>query len=183
MNNSNNIEVEAKILNVSHKDIEEDILKLWWKKIFDWELDAVWMQDPDIEERKVRVRKEWDKVMTEYKEKIDNEWWFKESIEIWYSPDHHDNQIKVFEKLWLEQANRSIKNRVSYLLENDKELWTVQFDFDKYSDLDWMEIPELMEIEASSWDIIIKVAKVLWFKEEDLKNWNARELAEYYKNI
>jgi len=181
MNNSNNTEVEAKILDVSHTDLEEKIHDLWWKKIFDWILDAVWMVNVNWE--RVRVRKEWDKTMTEYKKLIWGNDNFKENIEIPYSPDSHENQIKVFEALWLKQANRSIKRRVSYLLENNDDFWKVQLDFDKYSDLDWMEIPELLEIEASSWEVILKVAEILWFKEEDLKNWWARELAENYAKI
>lgn len=178
MENTNNIEVEAKILDVSHKDLETEILELWGEKIFDWELDAIWFQN--LEWIRVRVRKEWEKIMTEYKKLIWDDEKFKKSLEVWYETDNLEKQIDFFEALWYKQISRSIKRRVSYLIENNDNFWKVQLDFDEYSDLDWMQIPELLEIEAWSWEIILNVAEILWFTEKDLKNWNSRKLSEYY---
>jgi len=106
-------------------------------------------------------------------------------IEIGYDVDNVENQLKIFEILWvkLEELNRSIKRRVSYLIEDNTEFWNIRFDFDEYSDLDWMKIPEFLEIEATSWKVILQVAELLWFKEEELKDRDARELAEYYSEV
>lgn len=177
---NNNIEVEVKILEVSRADLEKKIKVIGWEKIFEWELDARWFKN--VNWKKVRVRKEWNKCVTEYKEKIWNSD-FKEMLEIGITSDNFDNQIMIFEKLWFKQISKSIKTRVSYLLKINDIFWNIRFDFDKYSDLDWMKIPELLEIEASSWEVIKQIAKVIWFNSWDLKNWDARKLSEYYKNL
>jgi len=175
-----NKEVESKILDIDRVSIEKKIIDLWWKKVFEWILDATWFENINWE--KVRVRKEGNKVVTEYKKKIETSNNAKECIEIWYSPDNYDSQIEVFKSLWLIEISRSIKTRVSYLLENFDDNLDVRFDFDKYSDLWWIEIPELLEIEASSYDVILKITDLLWYKESDLNDWWAWDLLKYYKN-
>jgi len=176
MNNKN--EIESKILEVNHNDLEHKIFALWWKKVFDWILEGIWLEN--INWKKVRVRKEGTETITEYKEKIINASLAKEAEETWYKASDFENQIKVFEKLWFKQISRSVKIRVSYLINIDNE--DIKLDFDDYSDLDWMKIPELLEIEAYSYETILKVAIILWFSKEDLKSWDARKLLEYYKN-
>lgn len=178
MQNTENIEVESKILEVSHVDLEPIILKLWWKKIFDLEFLATWMIN--VNWKKVRIRKEGAKVVVEYKEKIWNNKAFKINKEISCSVEDFKAQISIFKEIWLKVISESTKRRVSYLLESN-ELWKVKLEFDEYSDLDGMRIPELLEIEAESWEVILKVAEILWFSGNDLKDWSAEELSKYYK--
>ncbi len=176
---NNNIEIESKILDVSHMDLEKKLFELGARKIFEWELKAIWLVN--INWKKVRVRQEWDKVMIEYKEDVWTDSSIKQMKEIWFEADSFDKVLEVFELLWFEKLHKSIKKRVSYWLVNHEEFWNIQFDFDNYSDLEWRDdIPEFMEIEASSKDIIIKVANILWFKESDCKSFWPKELLEYY---
>ena len=177
--NTSQTEVESKIIEVSHIDLKDTIIELWWEKVSEWEYEAVWMEN--FNWAKIRVRKEWEKTVTEHKESMWNNKSIKQCIETWYSPDDFENQIKVFELLWLKQTNRSVKNRISYILHLPGIREKVKIEFDKYSDLDGQEIPEFFEIEATTEEAVLKTAKILWFKQTDLKNWYAWELSEYYK--
>jgi hypothetical protein len=182
------IEVESKILEVWHKDYESKILELWWKMVFNWIMDAIWLESENW--KKVRIRKEWDKnwdkVKVEFKNR-ENSWeesedkgQFKVSKEDWFFAKNFDKEIEIYKTIWYKEISRSIKRRVSYLIEENETFWEIKLEFDKYSDLDWMVIPELLELE---WDreTIVKVAKILWFNKNDLLNWDAWDLVKYYR--
>jgi len=179
--NTNDRELEIKILEVDNKELESKIYKLWWLKTRDEIFEAIWMKN--VNGKKVRVRKEWKDTSVEFKKKISGSWNIKESIEVWYHSDNFEKQIEVLELLWFIQISRSIKNRISYCLEKNNQHEKVILDFDTYSNFEWLKIPQLLEIEAQSKKTIIKVAKLLGFEEFDFKNWWADELLEYYKNI
>lgn len=174
MANPNHREVEAKIIEVSLQDLEARLQELWAQKIFEWELDATWLMNRYSKE--VRVRREWDTIQVEYKEIVTSEDWVKEAIEIGFQSNNLENTLLVFEKLWFTITSTSVKTRISYLLKENERL-----DFDTYSRL-WglTNLPELLEIEASSKEVIIKIAELLGYTEADLKDWTPRELIEHY---
>lgn len=182
MNNQNSVEVEAKILDVSHEQLAGKIKEIGGRKIFDGKLDARWYENVNGERVRVRIENEQTKV--EYKKQIQTgDENIKQMQEFGYIVYNAEAQIQVLEALGLKEINRSVKNRVSYIIEwNDALAW-VQLDFDKYSDLDGMDIPEFLEIEWPSNDVIFNVAEMLWFGVNDLRNFNAAELADYYKKI
>ncbi len=172
-------EFESKILEISANDYREIIINiLWWIEKNKLTMTAIWMKKSETW-HKIRIREEWKNVVIEEKIKIETgEKNIKWAIEI-----KHKNkwktfkeEVKLWEEEWYIQLNKSIKTRISFILKN----W-VKIEFDKYSDLDWMEIPEFAEIESTKYEEILETAELLWFNKDDLKNWNALELSNYYK--
>ena len=56
-----------------------------------------------------------------------------------------------------------------------------RFDFDCYLG-DYGYIPEFLEIEAESTDLIHKFAVLLGFKEKDCLPWSTTELIRHYSS-
>jgi hypothetical protein len=142
-------------------------------------MTAVWMKNKTTW-HKVRIREEWSKVVIEEKRKIET---VEKNIK-WATEIKHKNKWSTFieevilwETDWYIQINKSVKTRISFILKN----W-VKIEFDKYLDLDWMKIPEFAEIESTKYEEILETVKLLWLNENVLKNWNAWELASYYKD-
>lgn len=175
----NNIETEFKVLWIGHKDIEQSLFDLGAKKIFEGVLTAIFYWSTiDGNYKEIRVRWNWEIIDVEYKEPILWQWNWKVMKEIWFKANSIDEVSAFFESIWFKKIRKSIKQRVSYIIYNDDK--TIQFDFDKYSDLDWMEIEEFLEIE---WDenLIYEYAWKLWISDDRLLNWSAKELSAYYK--
>ncbi len=180
---ASNIETEFKVLWVWHKEIEQNLFELWAKKIFDWVLTAIFYGQNTIidgQEKyiEIRVRSDWDIVIVENKKQIFWNGNWKVMQEAWFETKSMDDVCKFFESIWFNKIRQSIKQRVSYLINNNNE--SIQFDFDKYSDLDWMETDEFLEIEWNE-ELIYEYAKKLGISEYRLLNWWAKELSDYYK--
>ncbi len=173
-------ELEVKILDVDREKLLPRIFELWGRLDFEKEFTAIWMLCGETS-KKVRIRLEWDKVAVEQKiAKENSNPNFKEAEEIGYIANNFEEQILFFETLWFKQISKSVKIRISYII-NNSEFWKIKIEFDKYSDLDWISIPELLEIEGESEEKILKIAKELGFSENDLKNYWATKLLEIYK--
>jgi adenylate cyclase class IV len=79
----------------------------------------------------------------------------------------------ILESLGLSSHAKMSKLRTSYII-ND-----VKFELDKYLNKhDY--IPEFIEIEANSIDIIHEYAKLLGFNVEEYKPWSTLDLINYY---
>jgi adenylate cyclase class IV len=102
--------------------------------------------------------------------------------ELWLKADDLDKAVEFFENIWFKKIRKNIKKRVSYLIKWVNWASDIQFDFDKYLDLDWKEIPEFLELESDNIDIIYEYAEKLWIKKDELLDWNAKKLSEYYWN-
>jgi adenylate cyclase class IV len=175
---SENLEIEVKILDIDKEEISSKIEKLWWKLEFlNKPFKSVEMNNND--DVSCRVREEWDIVKVEYKEFLKSDWWAKKAIETGFSAFDYDAIVAFFEKIGFVQTYKNVKKRTSYLLELDE--WVAHIDIDEYSDLDWIPIPAFIEIEATSMEIIKKVANLLWYSRDDFKNWWPWELKENYK--
>jgi len=173
-------EVEAKILEISHKDLEEKLISLGAKFDSDQELVAYWLEN--INWNRLRVRKEWSKVIIEHKDFLEGGSFSKQAQETWYETNDLESVLSVFQKIWLKIISESTKRRVSYIIENDPTFWKVKFDFDTYTSIDWktVNIPEFLEIEAATEAFILDIASSLNINKEDLKNWTLVELMKHY---
>lgn len=173
-------ELESKILNVNRGELVPKILSLGGCLDFEWELTAVWMLCEETS-KKVRIRLEWDKVAVEQKiAKENSNSNFKEAEEVGFISNDYEKVIEFFEVLWFKQISKSVKTRISYLIKNS-EYWKVKIEFDKYSELWWIEIPELLEIEWESEEAILQIAEKLGFAKNDLTNYWPSKLLEIYK--
>lgn len=124
-----------------------------------------------------KLPEEWDKEKKKWKTKNLKEktvWEFS-NLEEW---------IKHYESIWYRVVSRDVKRRTTFILDLSS-IWKgkVKLEIDEYFDLFWIKnIPPLLEIEAISEEVVMEVAKLLWFKEADVKDWWTKKLYEYYKN-
>lgn len=176
-----NNEKESKILEVDFDKMSKKIVSIWWKLDFYRErFTAVWVQNELW--YKYRIRQEWDKVINEHKEILSSNNGVKDADET--SMRVYDfEEARAFAKvIWFKEISFSVKERTQYLLDLTSEWkWEVKIVLDDYSDLDGLQIPTLLEIEAINREVIVEVAKLLWYPEKDLKDWWARSLVEYYQ--
>ena len=179
---SQNKEVESKILEVYFEDISKKIVSIGWVlEFYKQKFTAIWMENELW--YKFRIRKEADKVNIEHKELSPWKDWVKEALETLMRAIDFEEARMFFPKIWFQEVSFSVKNRTSYILDLEQSWeWKVNIVIDEYSDLDGFVIPAFIEIEALNRDVIVKVAKLLWFSESDLKDWWARSLMEYYKD-
>ena len=158
------------------------IYEISWFKVFNWELSAQWLINPYNWE-KLRVRQEWDRVFVEHKEALKSSIsGIKTNQETGFEAESFDDVIATLEKIWLQKHGlKSVKYRVSFLLEGiNLDGDAVKLDIDTYSDLQGEQIPTLLEIEAASQEIVVRVAILLGYQESDLRDYGPVELLRYY---
>lgn len=175
-------EIEGKILDIDSESLIARIYELNWLKVFKWELSAQWLVNPYNWE-KLRVRQEWDKIFVEHKESIKSTVsWIKTNQETGFEAVSFDEVIATLDKVWLQKHGlKSVKYRVSYILEWIGVEWHIaKLDIDTYSDLQGETIPTLLEIEAASQEIVIRVAELLGYHESDLRDFGPVELLKHY---
>ena len=178
--NKDFIENESKILEISADEYRDKIFEVfpWVMEKPEIEMTAVWIENKEKWHR-VRIRLEWDEVVIEEKIKLEgNNSKIKSNKEIPHKnkSDTFDGEIESWKLEWYEEISRSIKTRISFVLDN----W-VKIEFDKYSDLGWIEIPEFAEIEWPNYETIIDTAEKIGISEDKLLNWSTQELIEFYK--
>jgi predicted adenylyl cyclase CyaB len=120
----------------------------------------------------LRLRRENKKIVLTYK-KVTGQREAKTAEE--YSAVVSDLAImqKILESLGLVLIENMRKHRTSYELEG------THFDIDRYLDK-YSRIPEFLEIEADSIDIVHNYAKALGFKAEECLPWSTAQVIEYY---
>ena len=170
------LETEVKILEINREQIEYRLISLGASKIFDDEVHAIYYDTADSAMGKnkdiLRLRREGPRTVLAFKRHIDdNGAKVREEIEV---------QISGFDEMstillclgyspWLEM----IKHRTTY------ELNGLHFELDRYKG-EYGYIPEFLEIEGSSIDVIHHYAELLGYRGEDCKPWDALDLADYY---
>lgn len=170
-------EVEVKILEVNRAKCEKVLLDLGAKKIFEGTIKTVAFDNGDekliTDNKFIRLRKENEKNVLGYKGRINNSE-AKVMEEIETEVGDFDKTIQIFEKVGFKMWTKNTKSRISYKLED------ARFDFDKYNE-EYSFIPEFLEIEGQNIEAIRKYAKILGFKDEELKPWGFAKLKNNYK--
>jgi adenylate cyclase class 2 len=169
-------ETEVKILEVDRTKIEEKLISLGAKKVFDGNILTVFFdfKDGRIAKKKnvLRLRQEQNGTELTYK-KVYFSKTAKSAEEYSVEVSNLVTMRKILENLGLMTTERMQKHRVSYVLEN------VRFDIDHYSGK-YKFIPELLEIETDDIELIHKYAELLGFKAEDCLPWSTNDLISYY---
>jgi len=169
-------EVEVKILEVNRKKIEEILVRLGAKKIFDGKIQTLLFDFENgaiIKSKNVlRLRKEEDKAELTYK-KVSFTETAKIAEEITVEVSNIEMMKKILENLGLSVIENMRKHRTSYILNR------ARFDIDCYLD-DFGYIPEFIEIEAENTDMIYKYAKLLGFNPEKCLPWSTSDVIKYY---
>lgn len=177
---SKNNEKESKILEVDFEEMSKKIVSIWWKlDFYKQKFTAVWVQNELG--YKYRIRQEWENIVNEHKEILSSSNWVKDADETPMRVYDFEESRAFAKVIWFNEISFSVKERTQYLLDlTDAWKWEVKIVLDDYSDLDGLQIPTLLEIEALNREVIVEVAKLLWYNEVNLKDWWARSLIEYY---
>lgn len=169
-------ELEVKILNASHEKLEQKLLSLGAKKVSDSILDAYFFDNEKCqirnEKETLRVRTEGEKIILTHKKRIASEnVKVREETEIEVSSLSESK--KILESLGFNCFDNIKKRRITYKIEN------VKFEFDIHKG-DLSFIPEFLEIEGPSAEVIYNYAEKLGFKKSDCTNYSITELKEIY---
>ena len=171
-------ELEVKILEVDRKKVEETLAGCGAKKIFDGDIQTMFFDFEDgaiIKAKNVlRLRKEQDKTELTYK-KVHVTQTAKRAEEYSVDVSNLETMKKILENIGLSITENMQKHRVSYTIDHTR------FDIDRYVG-DYEYIPEFMEIEAESTDLIHKYATLLGFQAKDCLPWSTDELIRHYSN-
>ncbi len=171
-------EIEVKILEVNRPALEKILTNLGAKKVFDGEIETIFLDSEDgaiIKKRDVlRLRKEQDKTELTYK-KVHVTETAKTAEEYTVKLSSLEMMKTILENLGFKAIDSTNKHRVSYVLD------VARFDFDCYSG-DHGFIPEFLEIEAKTTELIYKYAELLGFKAKDCLPWSTTDLIKHYDN-
>lgn len=171
--------MEVKILNASHKELEPKLLELGATKIFDGLVDAYFFdnQDRQIRNNKetLRVRTEGEKVVITHKRRIASDTVkIRDETEI-VASDINSSK-KLLENLGYTCFDNVRKRRITYKKDN------VKFEFDIHEG-ELAYIPEFLEIEGPSAELIYEYAEKIGFKKSDCTNYSITELKKIYSKF
>ena len=169
-------ETEVKILNVQKNKIENSLLNLKTKKIFDDEISTIFFDFTDGRifntKNLLRLRQAGHKSTLTFK-KITTTESVKEAQEYEVEVSNLQTMSIILKSLGLKETRFLQKHRTSYKLEN------ARFDIDTYEgELDY--IPTLLEIESDSTDSIHKYAQLLGFSPTDCLPWSTEQVISHY---
>jgi predicted adenylyl cyclase CyaB len=169
-------ETEVKILNVDGPNVEEKLVHLGARKVFDGEVETLFFDFKNHSIVKagdvIRLRREGDRTVLTLKKFLSNED-VKAVEECEVVVSDMQKMKRILEFLGLSMISNMHKHRVSY------RLGQVHFDLDKY-ELEHAYIPEFLEIEAEGKGTIYEYAKLLGFTVKDCLPWTTENLLSYY---
>ncbi len=169
-------EIEVKVLGIDRKRVEEKLLALGAKKVFDGEVYGIFYDYSDGSVRKakdtMRLRKVGDRAYLTYKKFVEND---RAKIRSEYETEVSDYEEarKILKSLGLAEWMSMRKRRTSY------ELLGTHFELDKHVD-QYSYVPEFLEIEAKDLDTLYKYVKALGYEKAECRPWTIVELAQYY---
>jgi predicted adenylyl cyclase CyaB len=170
-------EIEVKILEVDPKRVSEALAKLGAEKVFDGDIETLFIdtENGEIHKRRdvLRLRKEGDKTELTYKEVKIGE---KSKVAEEHTVEVSDCEtiLKILQLAGLSVKQRMDKHRLSY------KTGDARFDIDTYRG-EFSFIPPFMEIEASE-DAIERYAKQLGLESKQCLPWSTDELIKHYQS-
>lgn len=171
-------EIEVKILEIDKKNIEDTLVKLRAKKIFDGKIETAFydFKDGSIAKARnvLRVRKEQDRTELTYK-KVNYTKTAKVAEEITVEISDMQEMKEILHNLGLLEIEDTQKIRTSYKLDS------LRFDIDHYLGA-YSFIPDFLEIEAPNIKLIHRSAKELGFQEKDCLAWSTPQLIQHYSS-
>ncbi|MBI5640404.1 MAG: class IV adenylate cyclase [Nitrospirae bacterium] len=171
-------ETEIKILEIDRQTLENRLICMGARKIFDDEIHALYYDTADCAVRKragtLRLRREGERAVLTLKTDIeDSEAKVREEKEVGVSD--FDIMMVILESsgftAWLEMK----KHRTSY------ELKGVRYEFDRHHGA-YAYIPEFLEIEGPDTGTVYASAEALGFRKGDCRPWDIVQVAEYYSS-
>ncbi len=170
-------EIEVKIIEVNKPALLAKLAELGAEKHFEGELYAIFWDTKDsyFREKKqaLRLRKEGEEVVLTFKSPIS-----LEAAKIMEELEVKVSNFEVMRNILMALGYQNVKStrkiREEYILQGTKIV------FDQYLD-ELGYIPLFIEIEAADLESLYKVVYLLGYTEDDCKNWNTYDIADYYK--
>ncbi len=174
------LEKEIKILEIDTQEVEKKLLNLWAQKTFEGYIHDVYYDFPDdapknkmeAQGRMFRLRQKGeDHIYTikNKRKKIKKAEWVVAKDEHETPVTNIESFAKVLEKYGMTKTREKKKHRVSYALDD------MEFDIDSYEN-----IPEFLEIEWPSGEVIQQWVEKLWLGEYEQLLWGSRKLFRKY---
>lgn len=164
------LEKEIKVLDVNRTEIEEQLVELWAKKVYDGHLFDVNFHKPARPTSfKIRLRKNtYQAILTFKRRPTRSDSGIKVREEYEYVVDRLETW-KALTDTWLVPKSTKYKQRVSY------QLWQMTFDFDQYASL-----PTFLEVEWPSKAAIMHRVERLWLIQHTHLTCGTKWLFKYY---
>lgn len=159
-------EIEVKILEIDKKSIISKLEKMWATLTFDWDIENDFFENQ--ENKRIRLRKKWDKFILTFKIKQENNQ-AKSNKEYEVEFKDYETMSIILENIWFRKYWNSSKKRISYKLDN------IVFDID-----DFPQIPTFIEVEAQNTEDVIKWVELLWYTMKNTCTLTERELKKFY---
>jgi len=178
-----NLEIEVKVLEANHKDLESRIILAGGIKTFEDDLIALRLDlnskysfnSPEM----IRIRLEGNIVKITHKLKLEKSITtncVETEIE---SPNNIYEVTNLFEKLGYKIIEETHKRRVSYNINLGNGEF-VKFDFDKYhKELEF--IPEFVEIESNTAKNVLRGIEILGVNENQITTYGLGDLKRIYE--
>lgn len=165
-------EIEVKFLNIDPKKIQQKLLKLGAKKVFEKTYRRKIYDHPDLRlDQKgawVRLRDEGEKITLTFKQRLgikDNEGNDDGVEEIEFEVSDFDKAQIFLERIELKEKGYQENKRIRYMLGN------IEVDIDY-----WPLLNPYLEIEAKSWKDIDKAIKLLELNPKDKKIFSTMQV-------
>ena len=172
-------EIEVKILDINKDDIIQKLKKFGAKKVFDDEINAIYL---DYEDKRLVKNKNVLRLRTEGKTNVltMKEFVSKKDVKIFKEyeltvSDFKETQ-RIFEMLGIKKYTSMKKHRTSYKLDN------IKFEFDKYEN-EYDYIPLFLEIECEDKEKIFEYAKKLGFSKKQCTPYTFIDLVKIYEKV
>lgn len=161
-------EFEIVFMKINREDVVEKIKSLGWictknntlmkRVIFEkqnWDKNSFF-----------RVRDEWDKITTTYKEISNWELNIHSVKELETVISDFEQMVQIYEKAWLLQKAYQ---------ETYREIWEINWEIEFMIDL-WPGLNSYIEIEWETEEIVKKYSKLLWFNYNDWVFWTVDQI-------
>ena len=165
-------EVEVKFLEIDKDAMEQKLLSLGAKKVFDADMKQMHFMPLPDGIGLIRVRQEGDACFFVVKERV-GKGLSLITHEYSVGVDDFDAAIKILYLLGYKQKHLYEKHRTSYVLGD------VRFEFDKLMGMH-AHIPVYLEIEARDEAGVKKAIALLGLSESDAKNWTSGKVVRFY---
>lgn len=173
-------EYEVVFTNIDVEKTIEKIKSLGWELIKENTLmRRVVFETPENKRWSyIRVRDEWDKITTTYKEEKSWNLDITSVRELETTVWSFEQMIAIYKKLWLKQKAYQ---------ETYREVWEIDSEIELMIDL-WPGLKPYIEIEWENEEIVKKYSKLLWFDYDSWVFWSCfqiyeKELWLYYDYI
>jgi adenylate cyclase class 2 len=152
-------EFEITFLKINKDQIREKIRSIWWicKKENSLMRRVVFESPENKKWSYVRVRDEWDKITTTYKEEKQWDLDITSVAELETTVGNFEEMVAIYKKLGLKAKSYQ---------ETYRETWEINWEIEFMID-EWPWLSPYIEIEWEDEEMVRKYTKLLWFDYND----------------